>query len=124
MDGFVPVTKDSGYLPSIGSLVPNDQKFAFAEAFAGFNLAECVMPFFDGTKSFDRKNLHGSGRKYTAEISADILASFLEILLPRPGNTTIVVVKLDVWIQKTCMLCKLIGIAAVIERTEELSIQI
>lgn len=121
-NGFVPVTKDSGYFPSIRSLVPNDQKFGLAEAFARFNLTERVMSLFERAIPIYGKDLHRPGRKYTPKVAANILASFLDVVLSRPCDTTFVVVKLNVWIQVTRMRSKLIWIAAVIKRIEEFRI--
>lgn len=122
MDRLVPVTKDSGYFPPIGRLMPNNQKLGLAETFFGFNIAEHVMSLFDGAIPLDRENLHASRRKYAPEITAYVLARFIDVILPRPRDATFVVIKLDVWIQITCVLFKLIGRAAVIECIEECGI--
>ena len=120
----MPVAEDPGYLPPLGSMVPNDQEFGLAEAFTGCDLAEGVMPLFDGPIPLDRKNRQASRRKHALEMTAHILARFLDVVLPRPSDTTLVVVELDVWIQITGMLFKLIGITAVIERAKEFGIQL
>ena len=123
MNRLMPITEDSGYFPPVGGLVPNDQEFGLAKTLAGFNPAERVMPFFDGSISLDRENLQASRGKHASEIAAYVLMSFLDVVLPRPCDATFVMVELDVLIQITGMLFKLIGRAAVIECIEEFSIK-
>jgi len=81
------------------------------------------MPLFDGAIPLDGKNLQASRRKYAPEITAYILFGFLDIVLSRPSDTAFVVVKLNVCIQVTCMLFKLVGRASVIECVKEISIE-
>ncbi|GLQ89973.1 hypothetical protein GCM10007898_35480 [Dyella flagellata] len=124
MDGLMPVTKDSGGLPTPGGMMPNDQEFGLAEAFPGFNLTEGMMAFFDGAIILDREHPQASLRKDAPKVTTNILASFIDIVLPGPGDATLVVVELKVWVQVACVLFELVGRAAVVESIKQCSVHI
>ena len=115
IDDPMPVTKYAGNFPAIGGMVPDDQEFGLTKAFAGFDIAESMVSFLDGAISLDGINLQASCRKHAPKMTAHVLAGFIDIGLPCPGDTTFVVIKLDVCIQIARMFFELIGRTALIE---------
>lgn len=60
-DGMVAVAEYPSGTPAVCCLVPNNQEFCFPKALFGFDIAECLIALFNGTKPFDRVNLEATG---------------------------------------------------------------
>lgn len=88
IDCVVPITEDPGYLPTLRSMVPNDQELGFTKAFFGTDIAEPLLSFFDGSIVLDWKYLQASCDQYTPEMAAYIRAGFIDVVFSGPRDAT------------------------------------
>ena len=121
---MVPVAEGASYLPSIGRLVPHEQEFCSPEALLGLHVAEDLLTFLDGAEALDRIDRQASRRELAAKLSADIVTRLVDVLFPGPADTAVVMIELDIGVQELSMLLQLSRGIAVIERAEELGIQV
>ena len=60
LERVVPVAEDAGRAPAVGCLVPEDHEFRGAEACIGFDVAEILLAFLDGTETLDGIDLQAA----------------------------------------------------------------
>jgi len=87
---------------------PHNYEIGASIALAGRELAELMTALFDGTKVLDRENPECPGDEFAAEMATHILPGVGYHSLPSPGDTTLVVIELDVGRKEAGVLLKLL----------------
>ena len=105
-------------LPSCLLMSPHNYEIGASIALAGRELAELMTALLDGTKVLDRVNLESAGDEFAAEMAAHVISGIGDHRLASPGDTTLVVIELDVRCKEAGMLLKLLRCAAFVERVE------
>jgi len=92
----VAVTENPGDLPAPVLIAPHHYEISYSLALAAGELAEAMRALLNGAEVLDREYFESTWNELTAEIAAGIFLGVCEHFLPRPSNTTRVVIKLNV----------------------------
>src|SRR6476620_12402122 len=91
----MPVAQHARRFPTLIAQTPDDDEIGDALALAAVELAERVLALFDRTEVLDGIHAQAARHQLAPEMAADVLPGVRDHRLARPGDTTLVVVELE-----------------------------
>ena len=114
----MPVTKNPRDLPIPALIAPDNCEISYSLALAASELAEAMRALLNGAEILDWEYFESAWNGLAAEITTHMLLCVCEHFLPRPRDTTRVVIELNVRREIAGVLLKLLWRAAVVESIE------
>ena len=116
--GSVTITKYPGDLPTPVLIAPHNHEISYPLTLAAGELAEAMGTLLNGTEVLDWEYFESAWNELAAEIAAHMLLCVCKHVLPRPSDTTRVVIELNVRREIGGVFLKLLRGAAIVESVE------
>ncbi len=116
--GPVSVAKHPGNLPARLLMLPHDYELGESIALTGRELTEPMSALLNGAEVLDWESLESPRDKFATEIATHVFPGISDHRLASPGDTTHVVIELNVRRKEAGVFLELLRRTAFVERVE------